>query len=271
MLKNKFCLDESNKRLNNYIPYLTDEAISNIENLEKEKFVEKSIIYTLKEHEESFLDAGYHREGAVKGFFSGKDAVILSKFLYSMRGKSTSLYKNKVLEIVEEDEKAVGNIDFNQDEFQLVLLQPDQVDELCELYRKVFDFYPTDIFNPVYVKELMHNHTIFVVALKEGNIVSAASAMIDYGYLSAEITDCVTDPEYRGRNILAHIILKLEGILHSQQIHSLFSLTRANSVGMNLNIKRLGYRYDGTLVNNCKIFSGYEDMNVWSKEISSKK
>ncbi|OPZ80752.1 MAG: N-acetyltransferase YodP [bacterium ADurb.Bin429] len=46
-------------------------------------------------------------------------------------------------------------------------------------------------------------------------------------------------------------------------LRSLFTLARATSVGINTAFSRLGYTYNGRLVNNCHIAGDWEDMNLW--------
>ncbi len=38
---------------------------------------------------------------------------------------------------------------------------------------------------------------------------------------------------------------------------------------MNNVFHRLGYEFNGRLVNNCDIFGAYEDMNIWVKDLRS--
>ncbi|MDH4057298.1 MAG: hypothetical protein OEU76_00970, partial [Cyclobacteriaceae bacterium] len=61
------------------------------------------------------------------------------------------------------------------------------------------------------------------------------------------------------------LLFKLENELTKQGINCLYSLARAESYGMNKAFFQLGYTYGGRLINNCYIFSGLEDMNVWYK------
>jgi hypothetical protein len=44
-------------------------------------------------------------------------------------------------------------------------------------------------------------------------------------------------------------------------------MARARSFGMNMVFYQLGYEFNGRLVNNCDIHGGYEDMNIWVKDL----
>lgn len=270
MLKNDFQIDIFNERIVSYILHSKDDAQKQLLDLEEKNNVGKSIIYTTKELKDFFINSGYIYEGKINEFFLGEDAYILSKFKKPSRGISTCLNKDEILDITHKDKKNINTLSFDDTSFRLECLTNDhqQINDLCSLYSKVFSNYPVDITNPEYLANAMGENYLFVVA-KDGNkIISAASAMINGNYNCAEITDCVTDPNYRGKNLLAFIIVEIEKLLRAKKVNVLYSLTRAESIGMNLNIKRLGYIYDGTLLNNCIISSGFEDMNIWGKVIS---
>ena len=49
------------------------------------------------------------------------------------------------------------------------------------------------------------------------------------------------------------------------RIHDLYTLARADEVGMNCVFAKLGYAYTGRLVNNCRMPNGWESMNIWCK------
>jgi hypothetical protein len=57
----------------------------------------------------------------------------------------------------------------------------------------------------------------------------------------------------------------LEDYLIKNGIFSIFTLTRASSPGMNIIPAKHGYQYTGTMTNNCKISTGFEDINIWTK------
>ena len=100
-----------------------------------------------------------------------------------------------------------------------------------------------------------------------GRIVSAASAEVDDKHSNAELTDCATEPEQRGKGLMFHILSALEADLRERGIMTAYSLARARSVGMNRVFHRLRHEYSGRLVNNCDIYGQFEDMNIWVKRL----
>ncbi|MCD8508609.1 MAG: putative beta-lysine N-acetyltransferase [Bacillus sp. (in: Bacteria)] len=188
--------------------------------------------------------------------------------LYGKKEREVSISKSensKVLTIVQEDNKDLSNLELTN--FSVSLVVEEDLEELVQLFKIVFPLYPTDIFDPNYLRKAMkENYTFMVAKTKDDKIVGVASAM-ESGYGSAEITDCAVHPDYRGNQLLHGIILGLEKELVKKGIDQAYSLTRAKSVGMNMTVKRLGYHYEGTLINNCIISTGFEDMNIWTKSL----
>ncbi|SER41481.1 putative beta-lysine N-acetyltransferase [Salipaludibacillus aurantiacus] len=265
-LKALWDVDLWNDRLVAYLPDLSAQEQEKVKEKIKNAPAGKFTVYTLENHQDTLLDLGFQHEADLPGFFEGKTAKIFSLFLKEERNKSASATKNKdVLNIVKND-KAVPSQSWKGILFSH--LEESDLDQLTSLYKRVFDVYPTNIFDQNYIKASMNNNYTFVTAKDQGKVIGAASAM-KTGYQSAEITDCAVDPDYRGRNILHGLILELETRLVKERIFNAFSITRAVSVGMNMTVKRLDYTYKGTLVNNCKISSGYEDMNIWVKKLKN--
>ena len=83
--------------------------------------------------------------------------------------------------------------------------------------------------------------------------------------LRRAVTDCATQKYAQGKGYMKKLLLALEEKLVGDGIKCLYTLARAESVGMNKAFFQLGYAYGGRLVNNCYIYSGIEDMNVWWK------
>jgi putative beta-lysine N-acetyltransferase len=142
---------------------------------------------------------------------------------------------------------------------------------ISQLLTSVFPLYPVPT-TPEYIKHSIQTHEMeyFIIeSIQHKKIVSVAAAEYNHGNRSAEITDCATDPSFRGNNFTCHLINALEELLQKKDVLYLFSLTRAVSPSMNITVAKLGYRFTGTLINNCRISTGFEDMNVWVKPLSA--
>lgn len=260
-------VDKESDRIVAYVVNQPREALDELNELGENERPSKIFVYLKKQHCDFFTEANYNVEGTMSCFFDGEDAVLVSKFLSTDRSRSNSIEKNnETLELVNRDTKSFEDL-IKPADVKIERLSEDDLVGLTDLYKRVFDQYPTNIFDVDYLKEVIAaKKYIFVVAKMEGKVVAAASAMLT-PYGGAEITDCATDPSYRGKQLLASIINELEKVLISQGVYMFYSITRAISVGMNMTVKRLGYKFEGTLIKNCVISSGLEDMNVWTKSV----
>ncbi|WP_096188712.1 putative beta-lysine N-acetyltransferase [Evansella halocellulosilytica] len=269
MLINQWDADVKNDRVVAYLPSLENTELEKLnEFIENDQFG-KLIVYTTQEHVKTLRKLHFEAEAEMSGFFNGEKAIILTKYIHQQRKQSSSILDNNhVHEIVKNDDKRITN--FQDDQFILETVNDDDLLNLSQLYQEVFEKYPTNIFAPNYLKEAKESNYTFIVAKDGKKVIGAASAM-DTGFFSAEITDCAVHPDYRGKQILHMLILSLEKELVNKGIYHVFSITRAKSVGMNMTVKRLGYQYEGTLINNCIISTGFEDMNVWTKRLTVNK
>jgi putative beta-lysine N-acetyltransferase len=118
---------------------------------------------------------------------------------------------------------------------------------------------------------LLQEDSLFYIIVDKNDIVSAASAEIDYVYHNAELTDCATLPAYRKYGFMKHLLNALEAELKQRHIFCAYTIARALSFGMNAAFHQLGYIYTGRLTNNCYIYKSLEDMNVWVKDLSKSK
>lgn len=264
---NQLEVDPFNERILGFIVEPSEETYTRLTELQATNQPAKIIIFTKEEHVDCFLREDFQLEGKMDGFFNGANALILTKYFTEARATSQSEEQNaEVMKVVHDDTK--GHTQFEQPA-GLVIAQAgaEDTEGLAQLYRKVFQSYPTNVFDPHYLQSEMGPEYPFVIMKDGDRIISAASAFIRSDYNCAEITDCVTDPDYLGRSLLAPIVIKLEELLLQKGVHCVYSLTRSQSYGMNLTVKRLGYRCQGTLINNCNIYSGYEDMNIWTKQL----
>ncbi len=251
----------NNNRIVAFITKMEAKTIRQLEKKQQKHKTTKTIVYFKGEKCKPFIDNGFKKEGQISGYYNGVKASMLAKYYDNNRSITHSDESN--LQTVLEKKISKSPIDIPK-EYTIESLKLDDVSSLVSLYKKVFERYPSNIFDESYLQESINDDYFFIVAKYEGEIVSAASALIN-PFKSAEITDCATDPTHRGKQLLTAIINELEKTLRQKGIYHSYSLTRALSIGMNMTIKRMGYTYEGTLINNCEISTGYEDMNIWTK------
>ncbi len=225
-------------------------------------WTEKLIIKSRIEHMMYFLNWGFVLEGCVRAYFNGDDMVFMVKYLKGSRAEtshhaSEQLIIDTVLNSIRESKT------ISYDEIRIA--DQSKAKMLAQLYADVFKFYPTPLKDPDYLEKTIKEGTIYVYLEENGKVLSAASAEINHNFINVELTDCATCPEDQGKGYMAKLLSKLETILLEKGIFCLYTIARAQSFGINKVFYSLGYSYGGRLINNCYIFSGLEDMNVWYK------
>lgn len=270
-LDSSILVDEPNKRIK-VLQYSSADLSfidQQIEQIAGETGATKLIIYAQKNDVPQLVELGYCIEGIIDGFFNGTNAHMVSRFLTEERATS----------LAPEVEDEIIRISLSKQEQGEDILPPlpspyiirdateSDAEELASLYGLVFATYPTPMHDPVYVGKTMQESTYYSVVEANGQIVCAASAEVTPEFGSAEITDCVTHPDYLGNRLLQYLFPVLEQKMAEKNVFYLYTLTRAQSHGMNITAAKQGYQYRGRLTNNCTIFSGYEDMNIWVKSL----
>lgn len=232
-----------------------------------EKGFGKIILNCRYHYVKSFLEAGFLIEGIIDGFFKGEDAFCMSYFINPERKISPK--EKEEDEIIEKCRSVVLSKTKDINGFIIRNVTNDDIPQMIELFKTVFKTYPSPVFNPSYLEEVIDTKTHFKVAVLNDKIVSIASAEMDKENLNAEITDCATYPEHRGQGLLTNLINHLEKDLIDMGFYSLYSLSRAINHGINIALKKHGYMYRGRHINNCNICGKYEDMNIWAKPFNS--
>ncbi|RCX17862.1 beta-lysine acetyltransferase [Anaerobacterium chartisolvens] len=214
----------------------------------------------------TFISSGFQIEGMIYGFFKGEDALCVSYFLDSKRAASAE--KDKEDAIIQRcmESKSSFKLKDMEDITMRDALRGD-IFHMTELFKAVFETYPSPVFDEEYIKSNLNKTALYKVACIDGRVVAAASADMDKDNLNAEITDCATYPQYRGRGILSNLIYYLEQDLKERNFYCAYSLSRAINPGINMALCKHGYKYTGRMLNNCDICGSFEDMNIWSKTL----
>jgi beta-lysine N6-acetyltransferase len=226
----------------------------------------KTIIYARKNNVPYFLANDFNLEGKIDGFFNGQNGYLLTRYQSQERASSKSPREAEdILLIAQKDQKRAVKKGLPNG-FILRRATESDAPELSSLFHLVFPNYPTPVYDPEYLKTVMAQ-TLFMAMEHKGQLVSVSSAEVTQSQSCAELTDCATHPHYRGQNLLSFLFFSLEEKMREMGICYLFTLTRALSASMNLTAARHGYVYRGRLINNCIIYSGFEDMNIWVKPL----
>jgi len=261
-------LDFTNSRLK-----VEDFSADNTESLARylvraaaENDLGKILFNTREEMGPVLESAGYLLEGRYRGFFNGITALGYSYFVNEDRKKSPYLEKeDQILQSIFNRKRNGSGAGALPEGLSMRVVTGRDVQPLARLYRNIFSTYPSPLLDPAYIKEVMYSHVLFVAVFKDDLPVSAASADMDLKNGNAEITDCATLPQYRGKGLLTYLIKYLEKEMHAKKINCLYSLARAGSYGMNASLFNLGYHYSGRFINNCHIGGRFENMNLWVK------
>lgn len=214
----------------------------------------------------NFLSRGFVIEGAAEGYLNGQTGYFMSYFLTGERRSSACYTKEQkilfeVLKLAQE-----GNLySILPQDYNLRKAGSDDITALSSLFARVFETYPVPVTNPEYLLEAINTKSVFYLVEHKGEVVSAASADMNFKLGNAEITDCATLPYYRGQGLMYILIKALESDVQLRNIYCFYTLARAKSPGIGKVFRKLGYQYRGRLINNCNICDNYEDMNLWVK------
>lgn len=215
-----------------------------------------------------FIEAGFNSEGKIDGYFKGKDAFCMSYFISSDRKICSNFPKKELLVKQCLDVKNTFIHRGNNSTYCIRNATGNDIKEMVKLFSTVFSTYPSPVYDEEFLKKTMNEKVLYKVAVYDGKIIGIASADMDKENLNAEITDCATYPDYRGKGVLANIIYSLELNLKAKGFITLYSLSRAINPGVNVVLSKHNYKYTGRLVNNCNICGTFEDMNIWVKNIN---
>lgn len=215
-----------------------------------------------------FLKHGYVLEAVLKHYRRGEDAFAVSKFRSQERLVSHSLMDEILLIEKIMDDKSGPFNSSRPEGYKFRLAKREDMPELIELYRSIFETYPSPLVHASYLETIFQKDTVFAVCTYDGKIVSAASAELYPEHLAAELTDCATRPEARGKGLMSHILKLLEDELRVRGYICAYTMARSRSFGMNNVFHRLNYEFQGRMVNNCDIYGCYEDMNIWVRRLA---
>lgn len=216
-----------------------------------------------------FLKFGYVLEGVLQYYNRGRPAYLVSKFRSQKRLQSKHLMKETLL-IEEILNRPRGEPRPLARGYTLDYAREKDVDGMLALYQQVFKTYPSPLKYREYLRAVLHRDAIFRVIRRGDRVLSVASAELDRGHQAAELTDCATHPDERGKGLMGAILHALEGDLRRRGYRCAYTMARARSYGMNAAFHALGYEFNGRMVNNCDIYGSFEDMNLWVKNLRAR-
>ena len=236
-----------------------------LESFEGESPFTKLVIYSPSD-DASWTKLGFHKEGSIRGYFrDGSHAYLWARYSDDVRGLEEEL--KSLDEIVE----AAGDKSVEEPaipaELSTRLATEADAERLANLLEHTFDEYPKEISAESIRKLILSQRAVYRVATTEdGGIVACACIEIDLGHRTGEVTECATYEPYQGKGLMGYLIRELEqDVANRFGITDLYSTARAQEVGMNMVLAKLGYEYTGRQINNCRMPSGWESMNIWCR------
>ncbi|MEQ8364511.1 MAG: putative beta-lysine N-acetyltransferase [Cyclobacteriaceae bacterium] len=215
-----------------------------------------------------FIDNDFKKEATIPKFFKGKEpAHFVSRFMGAARSFLSSAKKQKIKKNIEVALTKKDQNGLSRPEAEFRALEHDDAEQLVNLYEKTFKVYPFPIFDESYIKKTMDENIDYYGAFMGDELVAASSAEKDIENKNAEMTDFATLPKHRGKNLSYFLLKEMEEEMMAQDYKTLFTIARAESIGMNATFARTDYEFAGTLVNNTLIGENIESMNVWYKHL----
>lgn len=226
----------------------------------------KLTVYAADSDHGGWTDLGFEKEARIAGFFrDGSDAELWVRYSDSERAVSLRAEEEDGALNVALGKEAVPPTDLPGG-YTARFAVPEDADTISALLKTYFPEYPVSL-DPESIRPVIARQNAVYRLVEHGaEIVAMANAELDLGRSNAEISDCVTVEDHRGKGLMVRIIHDLIGHVSGRfGIRDFFSLARATEVGMNVALARSGFAYDGRLVNNCRMPEGWESMNVWCR------
>ena len=233
----------------------------------EEELASKITVYAPAGDDRQWKDIGFQKEAVIRGFFEEEDAHLWAAYTSENREMSPrELEHQRTVElamakpVLEDAPLAAG--------FESDLASVEDSSEIATLLDNTFEDYPTPIDQDIIAEQIANEDNFFrIVRDADGQVAAVASAEMDHARMSAEMTDCATRPTARGQGLMAFILSTLETDIGRRfDIRDLYTIARADEIGMNCVFSKLGYAFEGRLINNCRMPNGWESMNVWCRD-----
>lgn len=242
--------------------------INDIYNLACANNYSKIFIKVPKWAQEGFELAGYMVESCIPCFYNGQqDGLFMAMFLDTLRKeKSNSTLIEEIISITKNISPLQAAPKLHQN-YHFTDLGLKDVEDISQIYKRVFKTYPFPIHNPAYIKETMNNNVMYFGVHHEDQLIAVSSSEMDTKAQNVEMTDFATLPEHRSQGLASSLLYEMENAMRERDMITAYTIARAVSHGMNITFAKHNYTYSGTLINNTDISGEIESMNVWYKAL----
>ena len=177
-----------------------------------------------------FFADGYILEAYIPKFYNKQnDVFFVSKFLNPNRllsvEKEQLLALSKQLSNKLTKKKTSG--------YSVRKLGKTDIEPITDICREVFESYPFPIHNPDYILKTMEEDVQYFGAENDGELAALSSAEIDFKGGNAEMTDFATQFSHTGNNLSSLLLRAMEKEMKKQEITTLYTIARLNSIPMN--------------------------------------
>ncbi len=242
------------------------QRIAELKQMARKSKCTKIIVKGVPQQASQFIERGFKLEGKIPGYYQDEDSWWVTDYLNPKRKfRAQKEKEDAVLETVFSRCFTLPAMTNSIPSDCFHWARPADADRLSEFYSRIFATYPSRINEQEYLAKQIKSGVPYLYMKIDGQIVSAIGAELDQFNLSAELSDCATDPAFAGQGYMLLLYRSMENKLAAMGYKTLFTLARALSTGMNLVAARCGYRFSGQLINNCHICGDYGTMNLWVK------
>jgi len=209
--------------------------------------------------------AGFFREATMPGFYEGKlDCHVMGSAPDARRRCPSNAVETRRVDALLHHRREAKHV---HEHVPTRRATAEDAPAIARLIADCFEYYPTPSGVPDFIATEIEAGTIFRIVRDGDRVVACASADLVESARTAELTDCATHPEHRGRGLMQFILADLAADLRAMGYPTAFTLTRASVPGINLAFQRLGFAWRGRMIRSCRIGEGLEDMNVWSRRL----
>lgn len=220
---------------------------------------------------QALTSRGYQVEAEVPGLYQGKEDGYFMACYHDPQRRHWNQKEERNIESVKTIALATKGRDEGftlPEDCSIRLLEVQDFETLITLYQRAYLDYPVpeDYRKFIHInQELGHR---FYGLFKEDILVEAArlASYAEEGH--AEVSDFVTHPDYRGKNLSYFLLKEMLPLLDQEQIDTVYGLPRASSYGLNITFSKLGFDCGGTLRNTRLMGGSLESLNVWHRKLS---
>lgn len=246
-----------------------EQVIQKCDKIATENAYTKIIVKAPEGFKEAFLEAGYEIEASIPKFYHGKENMyFMAKFFNDTRQiqKHPKRASRILVKAISRRNKR-ENIELD-DSYEFRILGPDDAVDMARVFKKTFETYPFPVFDCDYLIETMDSHVIYFGVWHHGKLVAISSCEMYEKKSNVEMTDFAILEKFRGKKLSLFLLNEMEKVMKERNIKTAYSMSRAQSYGMNITLAKFGYRYGGTVINNANLGGGIESLNIWYKSLS---